>query len=102
MAAITLIKTARQSLRQWRSLPPEERERLRNDADRVRQLTVELGGSGRDRAVVAAELKEAIGSLSRAVTEGAASAAVESSRTLRYGSRAASFGLRRVRDRRAG
>jgi len=47
VAAIALLKLARQSLKRWRTLPPAEQEQLRNDAERVRRLALELGGRRR-------------------------------------------------------
>jgi len=119
VAAIALLKLARQSLKRWRTLPPAEQEQLRNDAERVRRLALELGGPSatrlcgpgeirpdepstapRDRAEVARDLKEALASLSRPVGQGAWQTAQESSRALRFGSRVTSFGHRKVRGRK--
>lgn len=114
MGILTLIKTARHALAQWKALPADERERLRDDADRVRFLSVELAGPAatkllgsdadmvdgpaapRDRHVVTAELSSAVARLSVAAGRGAGQAVHDSSRTARLGVRLARSAARRL------
>ena len=106
MIAFQLIKMARQTLRHWSQLEHDERERLRADADRVRSLAVELAGPKakallrrdaagvllprhhRDPEVVAAELTDALAAFGVQAGGHAHQIAMDSSRTVRWGTRA--------------
>ncbi len=108
-----LIKAARKAHKQWRNLGAEDGERLREEADRVRHLVLELGGrraatildessdgveeqsderevptTGRPRSEVSAELTAAIAALSRACTDPGRKVIADSTpRSLKIGGR---------------
>jgi hypothetical protein len=106
MGPLKLAKMARQARKQWSELPPRERETLRGEADKVRDLAKELSriaarrdasttGSPRQRTVqeVTSELTSAISALSRAVAPGAAVVLKDNTpRSVRLGTRALKFG----------
>lgn len=41
---VKLLRNVRKAIKQWRMLPPTERDRYRDHVDRVRSLVAELGG----------------------------------------------------------
>jgi ferric-dicitrate binding protein FerR (iron transport regulator) len=47
----SLLKSARKAYKSWKSLDPEHREALSDEAERVLRLTVELGGGAAARFV---------------------------------------------------
>lgn len=112
MIAFKLIKMSREALKYWRALEDHERERLRADADRVRELATELAGpkakvllagdfagfriasGARHPDVVAAELTEALKVFGVQAGGHAHQVAMDSSRTVRWGTRAGKVATR--------
>jgi hypothetical protein len=96
---LILISGARRALAAWQNMPATERARLQGTANRVRSLSAELAApkAGRERDVVARELRDALTVLGAAA--GSAAAGSSKSRTMRLGGRAAQAGYRRLRDR---
>jgi ferric-dicitrate binding protein FerR (iron transport regulator) len=115
----SLLKSARKAYKTWKSLDPEHREALSDEAERVLRLTVELGGAaaarfveGRDddvekitptddgrrpREEVTAELQGAVLALSMAcVAPGTAILNESTPRGARLGGKMLALGARRL------
>jgi hypothetical protein len=117
LPVIFLVTSAREALKHWRSLPPPEREQLRETAMNARRLAVELAGpraqqllgdeSGevvptaatRDRDEVVRELRASLAVLSAAAGAGAAETFGGRSRKGRAIGKIAGVGARQVRKR---
>jgi hypothetical protein len=119
-----LLKAARRAYHTWRTIDPEHRETMAAEAQRVRALAVELGGSAaarfvdgsadsldgadkppsgngkRPRQEVTAELKVAVEALARACGIPAVQVFADSTpRSVRLGARLATAGARRAASR---
>jgi hypothetical protein len=122
-----LLRNVRKAYKQWKRLPPDQREEFASDIQRIRQLVRELGGNralefvesdaepkieaeeqewtstARDRAAVIGELKDATAVLLTKMAKPAGRLASDSvPRSVRLGGKVVSAGVRRIgrnRDR---
>jgi hypothetical protein len=122
-AVFKLLRNVRKVYKQWKALPPDEREQFASDIQRIRRLVRELGGSRalefvesdaeeteagpdvgaegstaseRDRAAVIAELKDATSALLLKMASPVGQLASGSvPRSVRLGGRVMSAGVRR-------
>jgi hypothetical protein len=120
-AVFRLLRNVRNVYKQWKALPPDQREQFASDIQRIRHLVTELGGSRalefvesdleeecdaaaeepalsqRDRGAVIAELKEATSALMGKMAAPAGQLAIDSvPRSVRLSGRAMSVGVRRL------
>ena len=108
-----LVQLARKALEHYRNLAPDEQERLRGEANRVKALSAELAAAhaksarervpgasdqhtGREAKVVANDLREALTQFSHSASQEAAALAKGNSRKMRYAAKAVGFGARRL------
>ncbi len=110
-----LLQLAYRALEHYRQLPPDERERLRGEADRVGALATELAGvtaqnvrgapsdravlepaSERDAKVIAVELRDALGRFTDSMAQEVATVVKSESVVAGLAVRALGFGARRL------
>jgi hypothetical protein len=117
---LKLLRNVRKAIKQWRMLPPTERDRYKDHVDRVRSLVAELGGkpavgyvdgshddigddgviATRPRAEVIADLQAETSSLLTELAGPAAMVAKDSvPKSARLAGKVASKGLRRAARR---
>jgi hypothetical protein len=116
MGPVKLIRLAAGTRREWQALPPDERELLRTDADRVRDLSAELsrraasgiraGSPGppphaeRSLAEIRSDLTTALADLATGLAPHAQGVVRDHTpRSVRIGTRAAKFALRQADKR---
>lgn len=116
-----VLRSARKAYKEWKSLPPEARDRYSGEVDRIKRLIREAWGPGavrfmegsadalegaateppatRARSAIIAELTQAVAGLSAAVAAPAGRLAKDSlPRSARIGGSVARSGWRRFRD----